>query len=243
MDYGIFRTILQSSGVSENSVLVVHSGLSRLSRKGYRAEQIIEILLDSVETLIMPAMSWRTVTVDNPFWDEINAASITGVLSEVFRTRYATSRSIHPTHSASGYGRQASHLLSRHHLDETPVSMNSPYGLMRDSDAHVLMIGCGLESCTAIHLIEEHFAPDLYLRPAIETYRCTDRNGAIHDVRTRRHWRLDRDFPRFATSLADKGQLRSGNIDDCPYLLVSMQHLLTEVNEAFRRDLNATLRH
>jgi aminoglycoside 3-N-acetyltransferase len=243
MDYSIFRVILHNSGISKDSVLVVHSGLSRLSRKSYRAESIIETLLDSVGTLIMPAMSWRTVTTDNPFWDEINTASITGALSEIFRTRYATSRSIHPTHSASGYGSQAPYLLSRHHLDETPVSMNSPYGLMRDSDAHVLMIGCGLEACTAIHLAEERFAPDLYLRPAIENYHCAARNGVIHEVRTRRHWRLDRDFPRFAALLAEKGRAKSGDIDDCPYLIVSIQHLLSEVTEAFRNDLNATLRH
>jgi aminoglycoside 3-N-acetyltransferase len=243
MDYSIFRAILHSSGISKNSVLVVHCGLTRLSRKGYRAEQIIETLLDSVGTLIMPAMSWRTVTPDNPFWDEVGTASITGALSEVFRTRYATSRSIHPTHSASGHGSQASYLLSRHHLDETPVSMNCPYGLMRDSDTHILMIACGLEACTAIHLAEEYFAPDLYLRPAIETYHCRDRNGAVHDVRTRRHWRLDRDFPRFAALLAKKGQYEFGNIENCPYQLVSMRHLLIEVNEAFRNDLNATLRH
>jgi aminoglycoside 3-N-acetyltransferase len=241
--YDLFKRILREGGISKDSILAVHSGIRRLSRKGYRAEAMIETLLDSTGTLVMPAMSWRTVTQDRPFWDEIETASITGVMSEIFRTQYATSRSIHPTHSVSGRGQQASYLLSRHHLDDTPVSANSPYGLMRDHDAHVLMIGCGLEACTAIHLAEEAFATDIYLRPTVEAYSCKDRSGAIHAVRTRRHWRLDRDFPRFAPLLAAKKRLRSGHIEDCPYLLVSMQHLLAEVNEAFRHDLNATLRH
>jgi aminoglycoside 3-N-acetyltransferase len=243
-EHAAFTPILRENSVSTDSILVVHSAIAALSRQGYRAEAIIEALLDNLQTgtLIMPTMTWRTVTVDHPVWDEIATASQTGILSEIFRARYATARSIHPTHSAAGHGRQAAGLLSRHHLDETPVSANSPYGLMRDSDAHVLMIGVGLETCTAIHLPEETFAPDVYLRPTVETYRCTDRHGVTHTVRTRRHWRLDRDFPRFVPLLAEKGQLQAGEIDGCPYLIVSLRHLLDEVASAFARDKNATLR-
>jgi aminoglycoside 3-N-acetyltransferase len=243
-EHAALTPVLRESGVSNDSVLVVHSAIARLSRKGYRAEAIIETLLDYIRigTLIMPTMTWRTVTVDHPVWDELETASLTGILSEIFRTRYATARSIHPTHSAAGHGRQAAHLLSRHHLDETPVSANSPYGLMRDSDAHVLMIGVGLETCTAIHLPEETFAPDVYLRPTVETYDCTDRHGVTHTVRTRRHWRLDRDFPQFAPPLAEKGQLQAGEIDGCPYMIVSLRHLLDEITSSFARDKSATLR-
>ena len=42
--------------------------------------------------LFMPTMTWRTVTPDNPVWDEIDTPSHTGVLTEVFRTGYATRR-------------------------------------------------------------------------------------------------------------------------------------------------------
>ena len=87
-------------------MLVVHSAIATLSRKGYRAEAIIECLLEHMRdgNLFMPTMTWRTVTPDKPVWDEIETASHTGVLTEVFRTRYATRRSIHPTHSVAGWG-------------------------------------------------------------------------------------------------------------------------------------------
>jgi aminoglycoside N3'-acetyltransferase len=113
---------------------------------------------------------------------------------------------------------------------------------MRDSDAHIMMIGVGLETCTAIHLPEEQIAPDRYLRPTIETYSCTDRHGTVHKVNTRRHWRLDRDFPKFAAPLKRKDQIQMGTIDDCPYILVSLRNLLTEVTAALEVDQNATLR-
>ena len=91
--------------------------------------------------LFMPTMTWRTVTPEHPDWDEMTTPSHTGVLSEIFRTRYAVARSIHPTHSAAGLGPGRTHALSRHHVDDTPVSANSPYGLLREYETYVFMVG------------------------------------------------------------------------------------------------------
>jgi aminoglycoside 3-N-acetyltransferase len=240
-----FLPILQHYGVSRDGVLIVHSAIAGLSRQGFRAEGIIEALLDHMRggNLFMPTMTWRTVTVDKPHWDEIATPSHTGVLTEIFRTRYASARSIHPTHSIAGVGPAARTLTSRHQLDTTPVSANSPYGLMRDYETFVLMVGVGLEACTAIHLPEETINVDLYVRPP-ETaglYPCRDRHGTIHRVWARRHWRLDRDFNQFAPSLMAKGQLATGTIGGCPYAIVSLSDLLRDVFAALLDNPRATL--
>src|SRR6266481_8254119 len=178
--------ILERFGVPRDGVLVVHSAIAPLSRRGLRAEAIIEALIDYMRggNLFMPTMTWRTVTPEQPHWDELGTPSHTGVLTEIFRTRYASGRSIHPTHSVAGLGPAAPLLLSRHHIDNTPVSANSPYGLMRDYEAYVLMIGVGLETVTAIHLPEETVNVDLYVRPAetARLYRCRDRHGTVRQV-------------------------------------------------------------
>jgi len=205
-------------------------------------EAFLDFLTDG--NLFMPTMTWRTVTPALPVWDEIKTPSHTGVLTEIFRTRYATARSIHPTHSVAGRGPSAAKLLSRHQTDTTPVSGNSPYGLMRDYDTYILLIGIGLESCTAIHLPEETINADLYVLPpeAAELYECHDRHGKVHQVRTRRHRRLDRDFPRFGQILASKSQLTTGSIGACPYTLVSLRDLLREVFAALIENPRATLK-
>ena len=237
------RPILERMNVPRDGIVVVHSAIGRLSRLGFRAEAIIETLLDHLSdgTLIMPTMTWRTVTPAQPYWDEIETASHTGVLTEVFRTNYATARSIHPTHSVAGAGREAARLLARHHLDENPVSTNSPYGLLRGREVFVLMIGVGLECCTAIHLAEETVAPSFYLRPELETYQCRDRSGVVHAVRTRRHRRLNRDFPKFAPVLERKNSLRSGEIEGCPYQIASLPALLDCAFGALGKNEAATL--
>jgi aminoglycoside 3-N-acetyltransferase len=240
-----FLPILRSFGVPSEGALIVHSAIARLSRQGYRAEGIIESLLEYMQdgNLFMPTMTWRTVTVENPNWDELATPSHTGVLTEIFRTRYATSRSIHPTHSVAGHGPAAPALLSRHHIDTTPVSENSPYGMLRDYDTYVLMVGVGLETCTAIHLPEETIDVDRYVRPpnTAALYRCRDRNGVVHEVWARRHWRLDRDFNQFNAPLHANGQLHMGDIDGCPYTIVAMRHLLRYIFDALIKNPRATL--
>lgn len=239
-------SVLRSFGVPRDGALIVHSAIATLSRQGVRAEEIIESLLDYMADgdVFMPTMTWQTVTPAQPTWDEIKTPSHTGVLSEIFRTRYSTARSIHPTHSVAGVGPSARMLLSRHHLDARPVSANSPYGLMRDYDASILLLGVGLESCTAVHLPEETVNEELYLLPpsAAELYFCRNRSGNVLEVRTRRHRKLDRDFPRFEPRLAEKKLLVRGMIGDCPYLLVLLRHLLREVFAALLANPRGTLR-
>jgi len=241
-----FLPILQRFKVPRDGVLVVHSAIATLSRKDYRAEGIVECLLEHMRdgNLFMPTMTWRTVTPDKPVWDEIETASHTGVLTEVFRTRYATRRSIHPTHSVAGWGAAVDTLLARHQVDDTPVSENSPYGLMRDYETFILTVGVGLESVTAIHLPEETIAEHVYVRPAETSvvYSCRDRHGTVHKVPARRHWSLDRDFPQFGPPLAARGLLEAGDIEGCPYRIVAMRDLLREVFAAVIRNPAGTLR-
>jgi aminoglycoside 3-N-acetyltransferase len=245
-EYDALIPILERMAVPPDGVLVVHSAIATLSRRGFRAKAMIEVLLDymSKGNVVMPTMTWRTVTPQRPLWDELATPSHTGVLTEVFRTCYATARSIHPTHSVAACGPQAPRLLARHHLDDTPVSANSPYGLMRDQPAYVLMLGVGLETCTAIHLPEEIIAPEIYLRPAEQTelYECRDRHGVSRQVRTRRHWQLDRDFPKFGPPLEQKGLMESGMVDGCPYAIVAQEDLLDAVFATLTADPRGTLK-
>ncbi len=237
--------LLAAVGVPRDGVLFVHSAFRRLGANGYRPDAFIEALLDYMRdgTLVMPAMSWRIVTPQYPEFDELATPSHVGIVAELFRTRYASHRSLHPTHSVSACGRLASDLVSAHHLDDTPCSPNSPYGKAMSEPAHILLLGIGLERCTAIHVAEEMIAPDIYLRPPAEaeTYRCRSREGIVHRVRLRRHIRLNRDFPQFARPLRARGLLRDGEIAGTPWMAVAQRDLLRAVCEALEKDPRAII--
>ena len=237
--------LLDRAGVPGDGVLFLHSAFRRLGAVGFRAEAFIEGLIDYMRhgTLAMPTMTWRVVTPANPWFDELETASHVGIVAELFRRHYATHRSLHPTHSVAAYGRRAAELTATHHQGDTPCALTSPYGRAREMDTHVLLLGIGLERCTAIHHAEEMVAPEVYLFPpeAAETYQCRARDGSVHPMRLRRHLRLNRDFPQFAAPLTARGLMRHGELAGTPWQAVSQRDLLGEIFAALERNPRAII--
>ena len=244
-EVGLIREILGSRAVARDGVLIVHSAFRNLSRSGCKVEAFNAALLDYMAggTVLMPTMTWRTVTRENPVFDELKTPSHTGILTENFRTQFASHRSLHPTHSAAARGPLAQLLLSTHHYGTTPCAGSSPYGLVRDYDAHVLMLDVGLECCTAMHYAEEMMAPELYVRPVNEgeDYDLIDRHGVTHRVKTRRHQKLLRDFPKFEPVLAAQGALAEGRAGDTRWILFAVRDLYKVVFRALVERKEATL--
>jgi aminoglycoside 3-N-acetyltransferase len=236
---------LARAGVPHDGVLFVHSAFRRLGAQGFRVDAFIEALLDYMRdgTLVMPTMTWRVVTPTQPIFDELATVSHVGVVPERFRTGYATHRSLHPTHSVAAYGRLAAELTSEHHLDDTPCAMTSPYGKARVEDAHVLLLGIGLERCTAIHHAEEIVAPEIYLvQPeAAANFELRARAGRVYRMRLRGHTKLNRDFPQFATPLTAQGLMRHGDLAGTPWQAVAQADLLAEVFAALEHNPRAII--
>ncbi len=211
------RTALERLGIPREGVLLVHSAFKAFAREGHDADTVVRTLVDYMEpgTLLLPTMSWRFVKPDKPVFDELQTPSNTGVLTEIFRAKYATRRSLHPTHSVAGCGRQVDELLGSHHLDETPCAWRSPFGLLAGRDGWVLMLGISMDCCTLIHHVEEMTAPDLYVRPVSEreTYSCRDRQGGEVTVSLRRHLFLPRDYWQFQDLLASQGRFHVTMVD------------------------------
>jgi len=239
------RGLLKEARIPAEGVLFVHCSFRRFHAHGFEVDRFIEALLAERRggTLVMPAMSWRIVTPANPVFDELATPSHVGILAERFRTRFASHRSLHPTHSVSALGSLAAHLTSGHHLEGTPTGLESPYGRATREDAHVLMLGIGLERSTAIHHPEECIAPHVYLHPpeAAEPYALRGRDGTTYRMRLRRHVKLNRNFPQFEAPLAAKGKLVRGILAGTPWIAVSQRDLLADVTAALERNPRAII--
>lgn len=237
--------LLDEARMPADGVLFMHSAFRALAAQGFRAEEFIEGLIAYMDrgTLVMPTMTWRVVTPEQPFFDEMATVSHVGLIPELFRLHYATHRSLHPTHSVAARGRSAAELTATHHRGDTPCAMNSPYGIARGMAAHVLLLGVGLERCTAMHHAEEVVAIDTYVDPpeAAVLFHLRARDGATHEMRLRRHLKLRRDFPQFSPRLEARGLLRRGNLYGTKWQAFAQADLLDEVEGALRRDPNAII--
>ncbi len=153
-------------GVSEGDSLLVHASLNSVGHFENRAQILIDTFIQVLGpsgTLLMPALSYENVTSEFPIFDVLQTPSCVGALTEYFRNRPGTSRSIHPTHSVCATGKRATFFLKDHHLDHTPCGPSSPFRKLMENEGKILFLGCGLKPNTSMHGIEELSEPEYLL--------------------------------------------------------------------------------
>lgn len=239
------KRALERLGVPRDGVAMVHSAFRRFAGDGYGLDETLGALIDYMApgTLVVPTMSWRFVKTPETVFDELKTPCNTGVLAETFRTRHATHRSLHPTHSAAALGKAAADMTGSHHLDETPCSDRSPFGKLAQHDGWVVMLGITMDCCTLVHHVEEKVAPDLYLRPAeqAETYVCAGRGGERVEVRLRRHLFLPRDYYQFQDLLALEGKFATAMLDNSVVRAFRARDLVAKGVELLKRRPDAII--
>ena len=230
---------LRALGVREGSVLLVHAALRSLGSVEGGAETVVLALLKALGhngTLLFPALSYRTVTSERPYFDIRHTPSCVGALPEYFRQRRGTWRSAHPTHSVCGVGHLAETLLQDHDLDTTPCGPNSPFHKLPHHNGQILLLGCGLRPNTSMHAIEELTEPP-YLFADVLSYVITDAKGRIYTMPIRRHnfdgWiqRYDR-----VAQVLDSNALRTGKVLAADCHLIEAQALWEAVHQKLQQD-------
>lgn len=176
-------------GIERGDHLLVHSSLRSLGDVPDRAAAVtgaLTELLGESGTLLLPALSYETVTPASPYFSVTDTRSCVGWLSEYFRHQPGVRRSMHPTHSVCARGAESGYFLENHGLDRTPCGPNSPFRKLRDAGGTILFLGCGLRPNTSMHGVEELTAPP-YLFGSNVDYALIDVAGHRSTERYRTH--------------------------------------------------------
>jgi len=226
-------------GVRPGGVMLVHSSFRALGPVPDGAETVVLGLLEALGpegTLLMPSLSYATVDARNPLFDARSTPSCVGWLTEYFRTRPGSLRSLHPTHSVCGSGPLSRELLGEHHLDGTPCGENSPFRRLRDAGGQVLMLGCGLRPNTSMHGVEELVEPPYLFGGTVE-YRLVAADGSETAMRCRRHAFVgyEQRYDRIADVLPE-GALVVGSVLRASSHLLDCRSLWDAGEAALRRD-------
>lgn len=174
-----FHSDLHTLGLPLDAVVMVHSSLKSFGHVDGEAQTVIDALLSYLSpngTLLMPALSFMTVHSGNPVFNIRRTPSCVGIIPETFRKMKGVRRSMHPTHSVCGFGKQAEALLANHQKDHTPCGENSPFHLLHKVNGCILMLGCGLRPNTSMHAVEELVEPPYLFREPL-AYTLIDAEG------------------------------------------------------------------
>ncbi len=226
---------LRTIGLRRGDVVLVHASYRALGID--HPETLIQALIqviDDAGTLLFPALSYNQTppTVHNT----LTTPSCVGFLTEYFRTRIGTQRSLHPTHSVCAIGARVSELLGDHRDDTTPCGSLSPFHKLLHGGGKILMLGCGLRPNTTMHAIEEYVQPP-YLFGAPLTYTLTDAAG-ITFVKTYTPHGFAGFVQRYdrIAALLDDRQLVPGSVGAASAYLIDASALHQQVLAQLTRD-------
>lgn len=219
-----YRQELTELGICGGDVLMVHSSMKALGTKRTPEEIIedIQAVLGGEGTLLMPALTYDSVTPENPFFDSEKTEPCVGLLPRTFMHMPDVLRSVHPTHSVCARGKLAHTLTVGHAMDNTAVGAHSPFILLPKFNGKLLFIGDILDKCTFMHGIETALKVP-YIR-SFDPVEYTV-NGEKREYIENNTFGWGAEFQRIEW-LLEYPDIRKGKLGEAPVYLIDTRALL-----------------
>lgn len=172
---GSLTADLRALGVSEGDVVLLHCAQRSIGFVAGGTQAVVQALVQAVGaagTLVVPTHTpdntdpagWRQPPVPPAWWPVIREQTPgfdpartpsrwMGLIAEAVRTWPGAVRSTHPQVSFAALGAHAHDIVRDHRLDDA-LGDSSPLGAVYRLDGKVLLLGCGHDSNTSLHLAE-----------------------------------------------------------------------------------------
>lgn len=148
---------LEGMGLTGDETILIHSSMKAIGAVDGGADTVLDAWMEYFKDglLLLPTHTWKTVNADNPVYNPYTTPSCVGLLTNMFMKRDGVIRSLHPTHSMAGYGKNAAQYLAGEEYNNTPCTPGGCYDRLKDVGGKVLLVGVGHERNTYIHSVEE----------------------------------------------------------------------------------------
>ena len=148
---------LYQMGLDGTETILIHSSMKAIGDVEGGAETVLDTWMEYFKggLLLLPTHTWKTVNEDHPVFDSKKEPSCVGILTNLFMKRAGVVRSLHPTHSMAGFGKNAAEYLAGEEYRNTPCTPGGCYDRLKDIGGKILLVGVGHERNTYIHSVEE----------------------------------------------------------------------------------------
>lgn len=227
---------LRDRGLSEGSIVVVHSAFGKFSAFDGTASDVVSSLQSVVGpggTILMPTMPFTGSAVDyaraNRVFDVRRTPSRMGLITEIFRRSPGVLRSVHPTHSVAAWGAEAEALLRDHHRSKTPCGAGTPYIRMAERNGQILLLGTDIRSMTYFHGLEEELEDQMPWSPFTdETFVMLSKDSSGNTVETRNRLfdpalSRRRNLRKLEPVLKSRGIWREGRVGNLTFILLKAE--------------------
>lgn len=257
---------LESMGLKGDETILIHSSMKAIGAVDGGADTVLDAWMEYFKDglLLLPTHTWKTVNVDNPVYNPYTTPSCVGLLTNMFMKRDGVIRSLHPTHSMSGYGKNAAEYLAGEEYNNTPCTPGGCYDRLKEVGGKVLLVGVGHERNTYIHSVEEvlnvpNRLSDMPMELVIELQEESNDSGKLppynrddgwkkhtdnklcRKVYVRKHYNaqqphISEDFVKLNQIFLDSGVVRKVKFGDADSLLCDAKGMFNIVRQVIAPD-------
>ena len=223
---------LKNMGLTGSETILIHSSMKSIGDVKDRADGVLDVLIDYFKDglLLFPTHTWKTVNSENPVYNPGETPSCVGILTNLFMKRDGVIRSLHPTHSIAGIGKDAAEYLCGEENCNTPCTPGGCYDRLRQRNAKILLVGVGHERNTFIHSVEEVLnIPNRLSDKPMELYIVMP-DGSKKKVYVRKHFNphqphISEDFVKLNQAYIDCNAAKEVKFGDADCILCDAEKI------------------
>ncbi len=155
--------------IQKNDTVLIHTSMRAIGPVEGGADTVIDAFCEYLEDglFLVPTHTWLSVHGGSPIYDVTSSPTCIGALPAAAAFRKDGVRSLHPTHSIWGHGKNAAEFLKGDEIAYSGGTPGTSWSRLGDRNAKILLIGVGHDSNTFIHSIEERAGLPDRLSPEI----------------------------------------------------------------------------
>ena len=228
------RSELTEAGIRDSDTLLVH--INYEADSGFRGSpsDLVEALVGLVGergNLLMVSIPFQGSAYDyldrGKVFDVRKTISMMGLVTEMFRRREGTRRSLHPTHPVLAVGKDAEWIVADHDGCDSACGTGTPFDKFRQLHGKILFFDVGFGAITFFHHTEDQLkdrVPFAIYDERRFDVRVKDWNGVEKVVHTTTFSRsLKRAAHKLEAEMTRQGKIRAGRLGNSRYLLVNAE--------------------
>lgn len=227
---------LCTMGLTGKETILIHSSMKAIGNVDGGADTVLDALTEYFEDglLLLPTHTWKTINDDNPLFDYRTTPSCVGLLTNMFMKRDGVVRSLHPTHSMAGIGKNAREYLAGEEYNNTPCTPGGCYDRLKECGGKILLIGVGHERNTYIHSVEEVLNVPHRLSDEPMNLKTVMPDGRIRNIFMRKHYNaqqphISEDFVKLNQAFEECGAAVNASFGEAECILCDAKRIFEVV--------------
>jgi len=229
---------LKRMGIVESDTLMVHINFN--PENGFQGTPLDMVnalaeLVGEKGNLLMVSIPFRGAAYDylalNKPFNVKKTISMMGLVTEMFRRREGTLRSLHPTHPVLAFGKDSQWLVAEHDRCLYPCGPGSPFDKFRQLKGKILFFDVGFGAITFFHYVED-LLKDRLPFPVYDdrlfSVNAVDSKGQIRMVQS---YAFNKEVPRSAEQLGAEmlrlGKILNGRVGNSRLMLVTAEDVVS----------------